>query len=102
MTECCIGNIIPVQGKAPVGCTLEQSAVTMGIDPSHMPYERLAQAIPPVYEQLVFTQACIVACHRDYGVPSITFDEMLLDPEASRRTLAFWLRGAGAPPPTLV
>ena len=99
MTECCAGNIIPVQGKAPVGCTLEQSAVAMGIDPSHMPYERLAQAIPPVYEQLVFTQACMAACHRDYGVPSITFDEMLLDPEASRRTLAFWLRGAGAPSP---
>ena len=99
MTECCTGNIIPVQGKAPVGCTLEQSARAMGIDPSHMPYERLAQAIPPVYEQLVFTQACMAACHSEYGVPSITFDEMLLDPETSRRTLAFWLRGAGAPSP---
>ena len=93
MTECCAGNIIPVQGKAPVGCTLEQSAAAMGLDASHMPYERLAQAIPPVYEQLVFTQACMAACLRDYGVPSITFDEMLSAPEASRRTLEFWLHG---------
>ena len=95
MTECCEGNIVPVQGKAPVGCTLERSAEAMGIDPAHMPYERLAQAIPPVYEQLVFAQACMVACHRDYGVPSITFDEMMLDPDTARSTLRFWLRGAG-------
>lgn len=99
MTECCTGNIIPVQGKAPVGCTLEQSAAAMGLDASHMPYERLAQAILPVYEQLVFTQACMAACFSDYGVPSITFDEMLLAPEPPRRTLEFWLRGAGAPSP---
>ena len=98
MTECSEGNIIPVQGKAPVGCTLEQSAEAMGIDSTHMPYERLAQATPPMYEQLVFAQACMVACHCDYGVPSI-FDEMLRDPDTARSTLRFWLRGAGDPAP---
>ena len=99
LAECCVGNIIPVQGKAPVGCTLEASALAMGIDPAHMPYERLAQAIPPVYEQLVFAQACMAACQRDYGVPTITFDEMLRDPDTARSTLRFWLRGAGDPSP---
>ena len=69
----------------------------MGIDPAHMPYERLAQAIPPVYEKLVFAQACMAACARDFGVPSITFDEMMLDPESAHRTLEFWTRGAGGP-----
>ena len=68
LSGCCEGNIIPVQGKAPVGCTLESSALVMGIDPAHMPYERLAQAIPSVYEQLVFAQACMAACQRDYAV----------------------------------
>ena len=62
----------------------------MGIDPAHMSYERLAQAIPPVYEQLVFAQACMAACRRDYGVPTVTFDEMLLDPDTVRGTLR-WL-----------
>ena len=99
LSGCCEGNIIPVQGKAPVGCTLEGSALAMGIDPAHMPYERLAQAIPPVYEQLVFAQACMAACRRDYGVPTITFDEMMLDPDTARATLRFWLRGAGDPAP---
>jgi hypothetical protein len=99
LSGCCEGNIIPVQGKAPVGCTLESSALAMGIDPAHMPYERLAQAIPPVYEQLVFAQACMAACRRDYGVPTITFDEMMLDPDTARATLRFWLRGAGDPAP---
>ena len=71
----------------------------MGIDPAHMPYERLAQATPPAYEQLVSAQACMAACARDFGVPSITFDEMMRDPESAHRTLEFWTRGAGGPRP---
>ena len=67
----------------------------MGIDPSHMPFERLSQAIPPSYAQLVFSQACMERCRSEYGVPVFSFDQMLASPDRIRRTLAFWLRGAG-------
>jgi len=35
--------------------------------------------------------------HDVYGAPAITFDEMVAHPAWAKRTLAFWLRGAGAP-----
>ena len=71
----------------------------MGVDAHHMPFERLAQAIPPAYAQLVFALACMERCRAVYGVPVITFDEMLTDRTTSRRRMAFFLRGAGAPGP---
>ena len=36
---------------------------------------------------------------RKYGIPAITFDEMLADPEAARRRMTHLLRGAGAASP---
>ena len=66
----------------------------MGIDPTHMSFERLSQALPPAYGEWVFGRACMAACESLYGVPRISFDEMRRDPRAARRTLSFWLRGA--------
>ena len=99
LTECCDGNLFPIQGTAPSGFTLEEAAHAMGVDAHHMPFERLAQAIPPAYAQLVFALACMERCRAVYGVPVITFDEMLTDRTTSRRRMAFFLRGAGAPGP---
>ena len=99
LTDCCEGNLFPIQGSAPSGFTLEEAAHAMGVDPHHMPFERLAQAIPPAYAQLVFAQACMERCRAVYGIPAITFDEMLLDKTRSRRRMHFFLRGAGAPGP---
>ena len=69
----------------------------MDVDPGHMSFERLAQSVPPAYGQLVFSQMCMHYAHVRYGAPAITFDEMRKRPGWARRTLAFWLRGAGAP-----
>eukprot|EP00966_Prymnesium_polylepis_P161603 3735106-Prymnesium_polylepis.1 len=38
-------------------------------------------------------------CRVFYGIPVITFDEMLLDRSTARRRMAFFLRGAGGPDP---
>ena len=93
--DCCEGNIYPIQGAAPNGFTHEEGARAMGLDPRHMPFERLSQGIPPSYAQLVFAQACMERCRSEFGVPVHTFDQMLASPARVRRSLAFWLRGAG-------
>ena len=95
--DCCAGTLYPIQGASPRGFTAEEGAWAMGIDPTHMSFERLSQALPPAYGEWVFGRACMAACENLYGVPRISFDEMRRDPRAARRTLSFWLRGAGAP-----
>ena len=95
--DCCKGTLYPMQGVAPFGFTAEEGAAAMGIEPGHMSFERMAQAVPPDYGEWVFGQACMAACEREYGVPRISFDEMRRDPAAARRRLHFWLRGAGSP-----
>ena len=73
----------------------------MGIDPGQMGYERLAQALPPAYTELIFGQMCMRAAHDQYGAPAITFDEMIERPACrARRELAAWLRGAGEDAPS--
>ena len=71
----------------------------MGFDAGHCGYERLAQAVPPQYGQLVFSQACGQLAAKRFGAQFITYDQMLADPARARRTMAFWLRGAGAAEP---
>ena len=51
---CCAGNLFAVQGTSPWRCSSADCAAAMGVDEGHMPYERLAQAVPPAYAQLVF------------------------------------------------
>jgi hypothetical protein len=96
LVDCCRGTLYPVQGKTPVGFTAEEGAMAMGLEVGHMPFERMAQAVPPAYGEWGFGQACMEWCARRFGVPRISFDEMRRDPAAARRQLAFWLRGAGA------
>ena len=94
--DCCPGTLYPMQGVAPFGFTPEEGAAAMGIEPGHMSFERMAQAVPPDYGEWIFGQACMAACEREYGVPRISFDEMRRDPAAARKRLHFWLRGAGS------
>ena len=49
LRECCSGNLWAVQGDKPFRCTTAECAAAMGIDPDHMDYEGLAQAVPPAY-----------------------------------------------------
>jgi hypothetical protein len=90
--DCCRGNLYPIQGSHPAGFTAAEGALAMGVDVTHMSFERLSQAIPPVYAQLVFALACMEACRTEFGVPAISFDARLRDPRRAERTLGFWLR----------
>ena len=92
---CCAGNIFAVQGTHPWRSTAAECSRAMGVDVGTMEYERLAQAVPPVYAELVFGQMCMWRAHVRFGAPAISFDEMLERPAASRRELARWLHGAG-------
>ena len=92
---CCAGNLFAVQGAGPTGSTLAENAAAMGLDEGHMGWGRLAQAIPPVYAELLFGLAAMEEVHRRFGVPRITHDDMMARPSWARGTLASWLRGAG-------
>ena len=92
------------QGRAPVGGQSRHAehARAMGMDSGHMPYPRLAKALPPVYLSYVFGQMAMhtTACSR-FGISPITFDEMQADPRRARRQMALLLRGAGGTSPSL-
>ena len=92
---CCEGNIYAVQGTSPWKCTQQECAAAMGVDKDHMSYERLAQALPPSYVRLVWSQMCMRIAADKFGVPAITFDDHERDPVAAKRRLEGWLRGAG-------
>jgi hypothetical protein len=97
---CCEGNIFAVQGTSPWRCSADECADAMGVDRGAMGYDRLAQSLPPVYVELIFSQMCMRAAHERFGAPAITFDEMMARPASARRELAAWLRGAGEDAPS--
>ena len=99
LTDCCAGNIWAVQGDKPLRCTACECARAMGLDEDHMDYEGMAQAIPPVYSQYLFGMACMKEVESEFGIPAISFDEMLAHTTRSRRRMAHWLRGAGGASP---
>ena len=99
MTDCCEGNIWAVQGDKPLRCTRAECAAAMGIDGDHMDYDGLSQALPPAYTQYLFGQACMREVEREFGIPAITYDEHLANPEGTSRRMRHWLRGAGGPSP---
>ena len=101
MTDCCDGDLWAVLGERPLRCTLEECADAMGVDRNHMDYPGLAQAVPPVYAQLVFSQACMREVERKFGIQAITYDDYLTDRASSERKMAHWLRGVGSDDPTL-
>ena len=92
---CCAGNLYAVQGTAPTRSSVAENAVAMGVDAGHMGWEALAQSVPPVMAQLIAAQLAMRVAHERYGVPIITFDEMLTAPARARRVMARWFRGAG-------
>ena len=96
---CCNGNTFAIQGEAPTGSTVDQCAHAMGLDVGHMGYASMAKALPPAYISYVFGQMAMHVARERYGVPSITFDEMLADPAAARRQMYHLLRGAGGTSP---
>ena len=96
MRDCCLTpNLWSVQGDKPLRCTACECAAAMSIDRDHMDYDGLSQAIPPSYAQLIFGQACMRRLEQVYGLRAITYDEMEANPDASRRYLDHWRRGAG-------
>ena len=97
--ECCAGNIYAVQGREPYKCTAAECARAMGVDEGHMSYDRLAQALPPAYVQLLYSQMCMRILQAEYGMSPITFDEYLRDPANARKHVGLWMRGAGDPSP---
>ena len=97
--ECCSGNLWAVQGDKPLRCTTCECASAMGLDDDHMDYAGMAQAIPPAYGQLVFAQACMREVESEFGLPAITHDQMMEDPQVARARMSHWLRGAGGDAP---
>ena len=99
--KCCgeKANLYAVQGKSPKRGTVEDSARAMGVDATHMSYEELAQSIPPLYSSYMFGEYCKHACNVEYGVPKISFSQMMENPKAAKRALYHFLRGAGEESP---
>lgn len=95
---CCEGNLFAVQGSNPTRSSVAENARAMGVDVGHMGWNRLAQAIPPAYTQLLAAQAVMHEVHNRFGVPIITHDDLVGRAQPSReskRTMALWLTGAG-------
>ena len=97
--DCCAGNLWAVQGDKLYRCTHDECSVAMGLDPDHMSYAGMTQAIPPVYARLLFAQACMRDLENEFGIVPLTYDEMSENPDRCRRQMAFWLRGAGGASP---
>ena len=100
LVPCCAGNVYVPIGETAWRCTSEECAWAMDVDPGHMPYDRLAQAVPPAYSQWVFSQMCMRIVHAEFGCPIFTFDEMKSNPALAKRVVAQWLCGVGADSPS--
>ena len=100
LSECCCGNLWAVQGDKPFRCTLAECAAAMEIDEHHMDYAGLSQAIPPVYSEYIFAQACMRQVEAEFGLEPITYDDYRARPSRSRRVMAHMLRGAGGIDPS--
>ena len=97
LRDCCSGNLWAIQGDKPFRCTLCECSGAMGLDDDHMDYEGMAQTVPPVYSQYLFGQACMREVERRFGLPALTYDDLLARPARCRRMMRHWLRGAGGP-----
>ena len=97
---CCSGNLWAVQGDKPFRCTPAECSAAMGLDDGHMSYEGMTQAVPPVYAELLFAQACMRDLEREFSLRPILFDEHEAAPEETRRRMAHLLQGAGAAAPS--
>ena len=96
---CCQGNLFPVMGSYPSRSSPEENARAMGIDEGHMPFERLAKAIPPAYSAYLMGFFVRHTLRQRYGVEALTYDEALEDMPKARRQMSHMLRGAGGADP---
>ena len=99
LIDCCRGNLWAVQGDRPLRCSEGECARALGLDEGHMDYVGMSQAVPPVYAQYIFGQACMREVSRVFGIEAITFDDLLSHPSRGRRLMSHWLRGAGGASP---
>eukprot|EP00966_Prymnesium_polylepis_P022874 526187-Prymnesium_polylepis.1 len=67
----------------------------MGFDAGHTDYGGLAEAIPPVYTSFIFGQAVQHILRTQYGLPVVSYSQMLEDPTRRRSQLRHWRRGGG-------
>ena len=84
---CCHGNIFATQGKASHFGSGTEHAESMGLDAGHMDYKHLSQAIPPDYATYVIGQAAMHVLKSEFGLPVISFDEMLSDEPRARAAM---------------
>ena len=97
---CCDGNIFAVQGATPVGGTEAQMAMSMGLDPGHMPFARVAKALPPAYMAYCTGLAAMHVVSQRFGFAPVSYDAFLAAPGVSRRRMAHLLdEGAGGMSP---
>ena len=92
---CCDGDIWATQGTSPTCGDVVDHALSMGIDPGHMSYADLAQAVPPDYASFIVGQAAEHALRTQYGVQTRSFDELEADPGQAQAEMRHLLRGAG-------
>ena len=71
----------------------------MGLDEDHMPFARMAKAIPPVYAAFLFGQVVRHALKSRFGVSVPSWDDAQSDLPRARREMAHLLRGAGGVSP---
>ena len=98
---CCAGNIFPVMGSHPSRSSVAENARAMGLDEDHMPFARMAKAIPPVYAAFLFGQVVRHVLKSNYGVDVPSWDEAQGDLPRARRHMVHLLRGGGGPSPNL-
>ena len=99
---CCVGNLLTVVGKGPVaGTTLADNARAMGMDVGHMTFGRLRKALPPAFIAYAVGQMVMHHLRTRYGMPVVSYDEMLQEPSRHWAQLRHWQRGAGGTSPSM-
>ena len=98
-SPCCMGNIYPVMGSAPSRSSLEDNARAMGLDVGHMPFARMAKAIPPAYAAMIYGEIARHVLRRDYGINALRWDEAQDNLPKARREMVLLLRGGGGVDP---
>ena len=96
---CCKGNLFPVMGTHPSKSSASENARAMGVDVGHMPFARLAKAIPPIYSAYLLGFMVRHTLRQRFGVAALTYDEALRDLPRARRQMRHLLRGAGGDDP---
>ena len=97
---CCEGNIYPVMGKAPSRSSVADNARAMGLDVDHMPFARMAKAIPPSYASFIFGEITRHVLRSQYGLLAPSWGEAQKDLAGARREMALWTRGGGGTDPS--